>query len=824
MFEWIDTLLFVINNRMLSGDEEHHTEDGHSSFGVHIVFLDLYYSVLFFTLIYVSGKIASTLFKMPSLVGEIICGVICGPGLLDFVPNPEAFVMLGEIGLILLVLEAGVDIDLTTLKMIGGRGVLIATFGSILPIGFGIAIAFALGEDTIASLAAGACFGPTSLGIAMNVLRSAKIVNTPIGQMIVAAAIVDDMIALIVLSQLNALVDTITVAGVLIPIISALAFLVIGGYVAIALFPPVFEKIVLQRCSLHMKGQISLGAMFLLLLLLLPATNYAQASYLMGAFIAGLAFCSNHDAHAQFASQFKRVMQWLMRIFFAASIGFQVPVKDFANGIVIWQGLVFTLALLGKILVGFMVPNFSQNRRFTGLHLRDCLITSFSMTAEGEFAFVIAVFAVDNELISKDLYASIVLAILLSTIIAPFALRITISYYNKKAEQLLKNAEEIEYHRSMELTASQYSDSTLFVCIQIYCDSQWGLLYAIINALSELKLDIIDHRTWSPRGANTTLMNEVYVEDSLTIEMAHNINVDQVLEDRLREIRDKLIKAIKQPDAGVRVHRWFPGVLEEMFEETTQKEDGTIVVKHLKGVDIKKTIAMEANQKLEESKDKQMNVTKQRDVSEIIAERNDTEVSEELKTDESTIGTTTGSLTRRMKTFSTPVIGGDLFADKLNTMTRYPGPNLQTIREPRDIEVPPTPSKNPRSHLVKSRSVGSSSKMFVDDIAVTISSNKKPKETFGELNVNGKIYRIELSQQAFNRILRDATISQIDNSNPVPIGIDDVKYLPQRMESIDEMLEGFVRRREPEVSQQPAKRSGRLSSPSIRSYNRKHSM
>jgi Kef-type K+ transport system membrane component KefB len=109
-----------------------------------------------------------------------------------------------------------------------------------------------------------------------------------------------------------------------------------------------------------------------------------------------------------------------MRIFFAASIGFQVPIKDFGNGVVIWQGLVFTAALIGKIAVGFMVPNFNQTERFTGSHLRDCLIVAFSMAAEGEFAFVIAVFNVDSGLISKDIYASIVLAVLLSTIVPPF--------------------------------------------------------------------------------------------------------------------------------------------------------------------------------------------------------------------------------------------------------------------------------------------------------------------------------------------------------------------------------------------------------------------
>ena len=82
-------------------DAASHVEDGnhhhHSDFGVHIDHEDLYNTIIFFVCIYLSGKIASFV-KMPSLVGEIVCGILLGPPLADFVPNPEAFVLLGELG------------------------------------------------------------------------------------------------------------------------------------------------------------------------------------------------------------------------------------------------------------------------------------------------------------------------------------------------------------------------------------------------------------------------------------------------------------------------------------------------------------------------------------------------------------------------------------------------------------------------------------------------------------------------------------------------------------------------------------------------------
>ena len=143
----------------------------------------------------------------------------------------------------------------------------------------------------------------------------------------------------------------------------------------------------------------------------MPATYYAKSSFLMGAFISGLVFCRNHDVHVRFVSQFKRLLQWLMRIFFAASIGFQVPIKDLINRKVISIGVLFTLSLIGKLAVGLIVPNFNNTAKCHGLHLRDCLISGLSMAAEGEFAFVIVVFSRDQGLVTVDLYASIVLAV-----------------------------------------------------------------------------------------------------------------------------------------------------------------------------------------------------------------------------------------------------------------------------------------------------------------------------------------------------------------------------------------------------------------------------
>jgi hypothetical protein len=96
----VDTAVRLLETTKGDNDDGQHDEEegGHSEFGVHIEYDDLYNTVIFLTCIYLSGQIASRFLRMPSLVGEIVCGILLGPPLADFVPNPEAWVLLGELG------------------------------------------------------------------------------------------------------------------------------------------------------------------------------------------------------------------------------------------------------------------------------------------------------------------------------------------------------------------------------------------------------------------------------------------------------------------------------------------------------------------------------------------------------------------------------------------------------------------------------------------------------------------------------------------------------------------------------------------------------
>jgi len=771
MTSHVEALMWDTTQRLLGGGDGH----GEGSGGVHIAYEDLYASIMFLACIYVGGQIAARLLRMPSLVGEIFTGILLGPNLASYVPSPISFVMLGEIGLILLVIEAGIDIDLTTLKLIGSRGMLIAIVGSVLPIAIAFVIAIALDPTNIQSaIAAGACFGPTSLGIAMNILRQAKLVNTPVGQLIVSAAVIDDMIALIILSQLGALAGDVTVAAIVVPIVSALAFLVIGGYAAVFILPPFLDKYFYARFKKENNGAAGLALMFLILLAMMPATYYAKSSFLMGAFLSGLVFCRNHDVHVRFVSQFKRLLQWLMRIFFAASIGFQVPIKDFGDGKVIGYGLLFTLALTGKLAVGFMVPNFNNCEQFKGLHMRDCLVTGFSMAAEGEFAFVIAVFAADNGLISPDLYASIVLAVLISTILPPFALRFTISHYNKLSGKIVKKAEHLERRRSMSmdgmaafspeeqerlLRENIEANKIVFLCIQIQCASKWGLIPKIISSITSLKLEVIDNRSWHTRGVDSTLMTEIFVEDDYFLRDDEE-EKGRVIEDRIAEVNDKMMIAIRQPGAIVKVTRWHPGVVQAIVEEvkTRSSVSNKLTSGNNLGMSVKDLLAREASHKLESKRNLQVSATKEKSLDEIKKEMGIpldslTKTPEEQPTAPPTGArpTTAPKARRRVrqKMRSTPVVGGSLFDN----------PNASPIEEPK---INQTDDRSAVYQPFSDRLGGRSAELVVD----------------------GEVYKIRVTPQTVHRV-RSGYSGELLEDSSVKFSSADVP--------IEHRLEGFVR-------------------------------
>ena len=305
-----------ITGRSLLSDDDHDT-DGHDDSsdicsgheGAHDLeeaFNHIYFLMLFMACLWFVGKGCARM-GLPALVGEIIVGIVLGPNFMDFVPYSDAMVVIGEIGLVLLVLEAGIDVSIGHLKVVGSRGLGVAVLGSILPLAIGTGLATLRGLEILESIAIGACLAPTSMGIALNVLRNAKVLNTPTGQLIIAAAVLDDVIALMLLSELEAMADP-TILKIALPLVVSPVFILFFGWAAIKWTPWMIQKI-MMKTSKNQHENVILLLVFVSTFIMIPVCQYAGSSHLLGAFLAGLMFCTDHTIHEAWSNQIKRTVQ-----------------------------------------------------------------------------------------------------------------------------------------------------------------------------------------------------------------------------------------------------------------------------------------------------------------------------------------------------------------------------------------------------------------------------------------------------------------------------------------------------------------------------------
>jgi Kef-type K+ transport system membrane component KefB/Ca2+-binding EF-hand superfamily protein len=433
-----------------------------------------------------------------------------GPPLANYVPYSEALVLIGEIGLIFLIIEAGIELDVQQLRQTGTRAMSIAVVGCLLPICAAFAVVLLVDEDADfkSALAVGFSFAPTSLGVASSALSSGDVSDTPVGQLIMAACVLSDIIGLVLLSMFQVLVkDDPKLIEYFTPLLSSFGFLIVCGLAAIYFLSDWIEQKILPMIpKKHRDVAMFVGA-FAMCMGYLPMMYYTKASYLAGAFLVGFTFSLVEGAHEKFVSSTHSIMEWLLKIFFAATIGFQVPVKLLFEREVLTLGLLFWVTcVLIKLLVAFFVPNFGGSNDAFNPYKRDLLTTGLSMTCRGELNFIIAAFALDKDVIDPKMYASIVFAVLLSAITSPYVLLKSLNYFNGLQEKYLKNTNPM-----------MITDATMPLHFHIYIETKnaWSLSDRLQTEFgSKLGLAIEDYRTGHNRNrVNPIVHSNIYVRD-----------------------------------------------------------------------------------------------------------------------------------------------------------------------------------------------------------------------------------------------------------------------------------------------------------------------
>merc|ERR1719277_2204166 len=162
-----------------------------------------------------------------------------------------------------------------------------------------------------------------------------------------------------------------------------------------ACFAPTSMGIALKPKEHRENGILAL--LFAATFAFVPMCHFLGSSHLLGAFLAGLCFCTDHTIHHVWEHQIKRVLQWMLRVFFAATIGFAIPIKEFANVNVITRGLIYCICDVGKVVQGYFARPLNKKEFFT---------VGWSMAAWGEFAFILATASYAEGTIDKESFSA----------------------------------------------------------------------------------------------------------------------------------------------------------------------------------------------------------------------------------------------------------------------------------------------------------------------------------------------------------------------------------------------------------------------------------
>ena len=391
------------------------------------------------------------------LVGEIVVGIALGPSGLDLVPQPDAFVLAGNLALALLVMEGGMSVDVSSLRRVGPLATPIAVAGPLLPIGLGCAYMLAAGFRLGEGVASGVALSSTSIGMATRLMQTVGELDTPLGSLVCVAAMVDDVLSLVILAVVGN-VRGASGAGALAwrasrpALVSALVC--VAGVAAFGLCPPTFAA-ARTRIPTTLHGRAALFFAFAVTLGLTVAAGEAGSTHLLGAFAGGVAFASVDDAKRQWRNE--AVAAWAYSVFFL-SVGMQIPLSALFEARGVGLGVGYAVpAVLGKLATALFFANRrgfedaeeagnrfvdaaddegpssdadtdargKSRRRFSScVSLSpDAFVVGWAMVGRGELGFVMARQAREEGLIGPEPYVASCWALLIATLVAPPLMR-----------------------------------------------------------------------------------------------------------------------------------------------------------------------------------------------------------------------------------------------------------------------------------------------------------------------------------------------------------------------------------------------------------------
>ncbi len=398
--------------------------------------------VILFALARAGSAIVSR-FGLPGLIGEILIGIVVANltfgdfSLLEDVlgctmPEPGVtsdhgggvypiVYTLAEIGVILLLFTVGLETRVNDLMKSGRPAFFCALLGVVVPFIFGIIVIMAYDGNINHALFMGAAMVATSVGITARIIKDMKLMDTREARIIIAAAVIDDVLGMIVLAIVNGMAtsDSLSVGGIILIIAQAAIFVLAVIAICKWVIPRIYDYFDARRKAKLAEGKVPMTVNMLVVALIACLAMSALAEMIglaaiIGAFLAGMMF-ADHAWEWDLEKKVDSITTFMLSFFFL-NVGMQVDLTTLTSGSVLLLAVVvIVLAVIGKY-IGCSIGSKMGDKTLDKHSLN---IIGFGMVPRGEVGIIVASIGLSSGAMSTELYAVVVLMSVITTLIAP---------------------------------------------------------------------------------------------------------------------------------------------------------------------------------------------------------------------------------------------------------------------------------------------------------------------------------------------------------------------------------------------------------------------
>jgi Kef-type K+ transport system membrane component KefB len=370
-----------------------------------------------------SGFLAARL-NQPMVVGEIAFGILLGPTVINLLALPafhhakvtaETLQLLAELGVLFLMFLAGLETDLAAMRKVGLPALNSAIGGVVLPFLGGWGLGVAAGMPQQEAIFVGTILTATSVSISAQTLIELGKLKSKEGMTILGAAVIDDVIGILMVSIVVALFAT---GGASIPI-WLVAVKMVGFFVVAYLLAPLVRRFFKMFSKLPVSEAMLAGGLIIAMVYGWSAEFLGGVAAITGSYLAGIILGQVRQKH-ELEEKAKVLVYSLFVPIFFVDIGLRANLREALTGPLVWLGLgIVVIAIVAK-LVGSGVGAL-----LTGFSFKESLRVGAGMISRGEVGLIVAGIGVQRGVIPTEVFSLMVLMVVMTTLITPVLLRLT---------------------------------------------------------------------------------------------------------------------------------------------------------------------------------------------------------------------------------------------------------------------------------------------------------------------------------------------------------------------------------------------------------------